>query len=76
MDLTKDTSNSNLVKTLERRKIRNEAGSPTSAIRRISRGLNDEERSLSKEELKEVAQQLKVTLTEFYQKLRLLKSFR
>ncbi|XP_057542978.1 phosphate transporter PHO1 homolog 10-like isoform X2 [Amaranthus tricolor] len=75
MDLTKDTSNSNLVKTLERRKIRNEAGSPTSAIRRISRGLNDEERSLSKEELKEVAQQLKVTLTEFYQKLRLLKSF-
>lgn len=76
-DLTKDTSNLNLVKTLDRGKIKSEAGSPTSAIRRISRAdLNGEERSLSKDELKEVAEQLKVALTEFYQKLRLLKNFR
>ena len=68
--------NLDLLKVLDHVKINDIHEGPMSAIRGILKDSHDKDLSFSNRELKEVEEQLKVVLAEFYRKLRLLKNYR
>ena len=67
---------SDVLKVLNHVKINTTLQGPLSMIRGILGDFKEKALSFSKEELKLVEEKLKIAFTEFYQKLRLLKSYR
>ncbi|KAL2904023.1 Phosphate transporter PHO1-like protein 10 [Bienertia sinuspersici] len=74
-DKNLNNDGSDLLKVLNHVKINNTLEGPVSVIQGILKDSKDKELSFSKDELKQVEEQLKVAFTEFYHKLLLLKNY-